>query len=101
MEDKPTHETSAWIWRVGDGCFAGQPNEAYSAFQTELRGAFPGTAIAAPNLANDSDVVTALSLKELAGLDLYQVWQSPYGPESLDRLIAACRDAISQLPYTG
>jgi len=101
MGDKPTHETPAWIWRVGDAYFAGQPNEAYSAFQTELRDSFPGTAIAALNLVNDSDVVAYLSPKELAGLDLYQVWQSPYGPESLDRLIAACRNAISELSNAG
>lgn len=97
MQVNPIHLTPAWIWRVGDAFFVGQPNEAYSAFQTELRAAFPGTAIAVMNLVNDSDVVAYLAPEDLAGLDLYQVWQSPYGPTSLATLIDACKEAVTRL----
>ena len=101
LERRAVHQTPAWIWRVGDAYLVGQPNEAYSALQTELRESFPDQAVVVMNLVNDSDVVAYLAPEDLADLDLYQVWQSPYGPTSLERLIAACRDGIAELLDAG
>jgi hypothetical protein len=49
------------------------------------------------NLVNDSDVVGYLWPRELADLDLYQIWQSPFGAGSLELLIDTCETAIASL----
>lgn len=84
-----------WAWRVGDGFFVGQPNEAYTLLQTGLRRAFPKSAITVMNLVNGS--IGYLARQELHGEDLYQVWQSPFGPGSLERVLASATAALSEL----
>jgi len=74
-----------WVWRVGDGYFIGQPNEAYSLLQTKLRRRFPRSAITVMNLVNGS--TGYLAPAPLHGEDLYQVWQSPFGRGCLERVI--------------
>lgn len=88
----PTSRMPAWIWRIGDAILVGQPNEAYSTFQTELRRMFPETAIVVMNLVNGC--CGYLSPPELYDLDIYQVWQSPFDRQSLPRLIETCRERI-------
>ena len=80
---------------VGDGYFVGQPNEAYSFLQTELRRTTPGGAVVAMNLVNGS--IGYLPPERLYGRDLYQVWQSPFDRGSLERVTAAARRAIQAL----
>jgi hypothetical protein len=84
-----------WVWRVGDGFFVGQPNEAYSQLQTELRRAFPKNAISVLNLVNGG--IGYLAPEHLHGEDLYQVWQSPFGPGCLERLISSASATIAEL----
>ena len=84
-----------WIWRVGDGYFVGQPNEAYTLLQTELRRAFPGNAITVMNLVNGG--AGYLAPASLHGEDLYQVWQSPFARGCLERVIAAAIEGLSTL----
>jgi hypothetical protein len=84
-----------WVWRVGDGYFVGQPNEAYTFLQTELRRTFPKSAITVMNLVNGS--FGYLARAELFGEDLYQVWQSPFDRGSLERVVAAATGALSAL----
>ena len=50
--DGTTAKVPVWLWRVGDAILLGQPNEAYSALQSVLRGRFPHVPIAVMNLVN-------------------------------------------------
>jgi len=97
LGSKRFHETPAWVWRIGGAILVGHPNEAYSNLQTSLRAAFPDAAVMVMNLVNDSDVVGYLWPRELADLDLYQIWQSPFGAGSLELLIDTCETAIASL----
>ena len=101
LGSKPAHATPAWVWRIGDAIVVGHPNEAYSDLQTSLRATFPDTTIMVANLVNDSAVVGYLPPRELGGLDLYQIWQTPFAPGSLEILIEDCRLAIDRLLAPG
>ena len=81
-----------WVWRVGECILIGHPNEAYSRLQTALRERFPDRAIAVMNVVNGH--YGYLPPAHLYNLDLYPVWQTPFGAGSLERLIAACEHAI-------
>jgi hypothetical protein len=74
-----------WIWRLGDALLLGQPNEAYSAYQKELRSHFSPQSIAVMNLVNGS--AGYLPPQDLYDKDLYQVWQTPFAAGSLEKLI--------------
>ncbi|HPD32259.1 MAG TPA: neutral/alkaline non-lysosomal ceramidase N-terminal domain-containing protein [Phycisphaerae bacterium] len=91
----PTTQMPAWIWRIGDAILVGQPNEACSAFQTELRRMFPRKAVVVMNLVNGC--CGYLSPPELHDLDIYQVWQSPFDRQALPCLIETCRERISSM----
>jgi hypothetical protein len=78
-------EMPLWVWRIGDALLFGQPNEAYSRFQLELRCTFHPRHAAVMNLVNGS--AGYLSPAELYDTDIYQVWQSPYERGGLERLI--------------
>src|SRR6185503_16580270 len=82
-------------WRVGDGYFVGQPNEAYTLLQTGLRKAFPKSAVTVMTLVNGA--IGYLAREELHGEDLYQVWQSPFGRGCLERVLASATSALSEL----
>jgi hypothetical protein len=90
-----TAKVPLWAWRVGDGFFVGQPNEAYTLLQTGLRRAFPRSAITVLNLVNGS--IGYLARQELHGEDLYQVWQSPFGRGSLELVLSSATAALSEL----
>lgn len=102
--DGDTAAMPVWIWQVGDALLIGHPNEAYSLLQTELRRRFPGKAIAVMNVVNGH--FGYLPPAHLYGEDLYPVWQTPFGPGSLEKLIEACvnciasRSTTSIPPYT-
>jgi hypothetical protein len=93
--DGRTAKVPLWAWRVGDGFFVGQPNEAYSLLQTELRRRFPGRAIHVLNLVNGS--IGYLAPARLHGEDLYQVWQSPFDRGGLERVLASATSALEAL----
>ncbi|HLJ55185.1 MAG TPA: hypothetical protein VKT77_09095 [Chthonomonadaceae bacterium] len=93
--DSQTTAMPLWAWRVGDALLVGHPNEAYSALQTELRSRFPGRAITVMNVVNGH--FGYLPSAGLYGEDLYPVWQTPFGPGSLETLIEAAADAVRSL----
>lgn len=95
----PRCRMPAWIWRIGGAVFVGQANEAYSAFQVELRRRFPRTAVAVLNLVNGS--CGYLSPPELYDRNVYQVWQSPFERAALPTLTRACEGAIARLLSRG
>ena len=90
-----TGRRSVWVWRLGDAFVVGQADEAYSLFQTELRRLFPDHPIAVMNLVNGA--CGYLAPRELYDQDIYQVWQSPFERGCLERVLAACGQAIRKL----
>lgn len=93
--DGPEANVPAWVWRVGDAFLVGQPEEAYSALQVELRGRFAPRPVAVMNLVNGS--CGYLPPRELYDQDIYQVWQTPFAEGALERLIEACAKGITEL----
>src|SRR5262249_35110184 len=89
--DGPMTPVPFWAWRVGDAILLGQPNEAYSHLQTELRRRFPERAVVVMNIVNGHSGY--LSPAELYDQDLYQVWQSPFARGCLERTLEACAQA--------
>jgi hypothetical protein len=84
-----------WIWQLGGSFLIGHPNEAYSAFQQELRARFPGSALAVMNVVNGH--IGYLPNKELYTQDIYSVWQSPFAKGSLETLINFAADTIESI----
>lgn len=83
------HESfPAWVWRVGDSLLVAHANEAYSCFQEDLREAFPDTTVVVMNTSGPE--VGYLYPPELDGLDLYQVWQTPFSKDALPTLTETC-----------
>ena len=73
-----------WIWRLGDALLIGQPNEAYSDFQQDLRKQLSPTAVGVMNIVNGS--FGYLPPSELYDKNAYAVWQSPFAAGSLESL---------------
>lgn len=73
-----------WIWRLGDSLLIGQPNEAYSEFQQELRRQMMPNAVAVMNIANG--YVGYLPPRKSYGKNLYPVWQTPFEAGALELL---------------
>lgn len=93
-----TTSMPAWIWRVGDALFVGQPNEPYSDFQQAMRLRFPDLKIVMMNLCNaDRGVGYICPPQAYDGPQLYQVWQSPFGRQALHCLIDGCAKEIQRL----
>lgn len=84
-----------WIWQVGDALLIGQPNEAYSMFQQELRQRFSHNAVAVMNLVNGH--MGYLPPAHLYEQDIYAVWQTPFSKGSLELLIQTSADLCNQL----
>lgn len=84
-----------WVWRLGNAFLVGQPNEAYSLFQTALREQFPEYAIAVINVVNGH--IGYLPESHFYGEDMYTVWQTPFAEGSLELLTEEAARAISTL----
>ncbi|MBA2481850.1 MAG: hypothetical protein H0V44_14390 [Planctomycetes bacterium] len=93
--DGSTAPIRGWVWRLGDAVLLAHPHEAYSLLQTELRARTPSRAIAVMNLSNGTSV-GYLPPAALYDRDLYQVWQTPYAREVLERFTDACASAIDR-----
>ena len=93
--DGTTTHMPLWVWRLGDSTLVGQPLEAYSRLQIELRASFAPHAVAVMNIVNGS--AGYLAPAEMYERDIYQVWQAPYARGSLERLIAAATMAVEQI----
>lgn len=84
-----------WIWQLGNSYFAGQCNEAYSLFQTDMRKQFPDCAIAVMNVVNGH--IGYLPNKEMYDKDIYAVWQTPFAAGSLEKLIDTATETIESI----
>jgi hypothetical protein len=84
-----------WIWRMGDAYLFGQPMESYSWLQTEIRRRFPNRSVVAMNLVNGS--MAYLPPAGLYGLDLYQVWQTPFDRGCLERMFDAIAGEFARM----
>lgn len=74
-----------WIWRLGNSLLIGQPNEAYSDFQLELREELSSYAVGVMNIVNGS--IGYLPPHKLYDTDTYSVRQTPFAAGSLELLI--------------
>jgi hypothetical protein len=90
-----TIKTQLWIWKLGDAFLLGQPNEAYSVFQKEVRNRFFPRAMVVMNLVNGS--AGYLPPFELYQYNIYQVWQSPFAAGSLEILIQSAIQATEKM----
>jgi hypothetical protein len=87
--------TPLWIWQLGGAFLVGQPNEAYSIFQQELRKLFPHNAVAVMNIVNGH--MGYLPPAHLYEKDIYPVWQTPFAKGSLELLIQTSANVCTQL----
>jgi hypothetical protein len=84
-----------WVWRLGDSFLIGQPNEAYSYFQQELRAQLAPKAVAAINIVNGyAGYLPPASLYEK---DTYAVWQTPFYAGSLEQLTTHALETAQRL----
>jgi hypothetical protein len=95
LGDGPTHAMPLWTWRLGEALLVALPNEAYSAFQTELRRRLDGVPLLVVTTTNGG--VGYLCPRETYGSGLYQEQQSPYAPGCLETAIDAAAEALEQL----
>lgn len=93
--DGEVAQISLWVWQLGDSFLIGQPNEAYSKFQEELRRQLSPKAVAVMNIVNGS--VGYLPPCELYGKDIYQEWQTPFASGSLELLIKTAVQVAREL----
>lgn len=87
-----------WIWRLGDSFLIGQPNEAYSYFQKELRKQLLPKAVAVMNIVNGG--VGYLPPHDLYNKDIYQEWQTPFASGSLELLTKTALKAAEEISGT-
>jgi hypothetical protein len=88
-----------WAWRIGDALLVGQPNEAYSRLQIDLRAIFSPRAVAVMNLVNGS--AGYLAPRENYPSDAYQIWQSPFAEGAFERVLAAAQETLTRLTVEG
>ena len=84
-----------WIWRLGSSILVGQPTEAYSIFQRELRRELLPQCVAVMNLVNGH--IGYLPPRNFYGENLYAVWQTPFAKGSLELLTKAAGQAAKKL----
>jgi len=92
LGDGSTFPLQGWVWQIGEALLLGTMCECYSWIQRELRRRFPQRTLVYLNLINGS--IGYLPPAELYGLDLYQVWQSPFDRGSLEMLADAFERAV-------
>jgi len=84
-----------WLWRLGEAALCAVPFEAYSAFQVELRSAFPKSPLLVLNIGNGS--LGYLPPTALYDRNIYSVWQTPYARGGLEKLTASAVDGLLEL----
>lgn len=86
-----------WVWAWGDAIVVGQPGEAYSYFQTELRLRHPGRVIFVLNCTNGPGYMylpTPGAYKRFR----YQAWQTLLAEGALEIITDQVSKAISEFP---
>lgn len=86
-----------WIWMWGDAVIVGQPGEAYSQFQTELRRRNPDRVISVLNCTNGPGYMY-IPTPEAFERVRYQAWQTLLATGALELIIDATDKAIKSLP---
>jgi len=86
-----------WIWQWGDAVIVGQPGEAYSYFQMELRRRHPDRVIFVLNCTNGPGYMY-LPTPEAYKRFRYQAWQTLLAEGGLEIITDAVSNAISRLP---
>ncbi|MDP1720841.1 MAG: neutral/alkaline non-lysosomal ceramidase N-terminal domain-containing protein [Candidatus Nanopelagicaceae bacterium] len=86
-----------WIWMWGDAVIVGQPGEAYSQFQTELRRRNPDRVISVLNCTNGPGYMY-IPTPEAFERVRYQAWQTLLASGALELIIDATDQAIKSLP---
>lgn len=89
LSDGDHQPIPAWVWRIGQSLIVAHPNEAYSCFQEDLRRAFPDHTVVVMNTTGATEM-GYLHPPELEGLDVYQVWQTPFAADALPTLTDHC-----------
>lgn len=84
-----------WVWRLGGTCLAGQPNEAYSSYQQQVRQALSPVPVAVMNIVNG--YAGYLPPKKHYRNNMYAVWQTPFASGSLEKLQSATIASLQKL----
>jgi hypothetical protein len=95
LSDEASTQMPLWVWRLGDAVLVGQPNEAYSLLQTELRARFPNAAIGVMNVVNGW--YGYLPPRDLYAKNIYSVWQTPFAAGGLESLISAAQEQVADV----
>ena len=93
--DRATHPV--WIWQWGDAVIVGQPGEAYSYFQLELRRRHPDRVVFVLNCTNGPGYMY-LPTPEAYKRRRYQAWQTLLAEGGLELITDEVSAAISRLP---
>ena len=93
--DSSSTRMPLWAWRLGDAILIGQPNEAYSLWQRELRARFPDCAVAVMNVVNGW--YGYLPPREMYQKDVYSAWQTPFAAGGLELLIDESAKAVKEI----
>src|SRR5206468_12974587 len=94
--DDRASQVPLWLWRRGDTVVVGEPNEAYSWLQTELRRCFAGRVVVVMNLRSGYGPGYLPRAALYDHEDLYEVWQTPYARGSLERLVRVAKQGIAK-----
>jgi len=86
-----------WIWMWGDAIIVGQPGEAYSYFQTELRRRHPDRIIFVLNCTNGPGYMY-IPTPDAYRRFRYQSWQTLLNEGALELITDEVSSAISRLP---
>lgn len=84
-----------WVWRLGGACIVGQPNEAYSYFQQEIRNQLAAYPVAVMNIVNG--YAGYLPPEDLYTKNMYAVWQTPFAAGALEQLTAIAIDTAKKI----
>lgn len=86
-----------WIWMWGDAVIVGQPGEAYSYFQTELRRRHPDRVIFVLNCTNGPGYMY-LPTPDSYERNRYQAWQTLLAPGALEKITNEVSEEILKFP---
>jgi hypothetical protein len=89
-----------WIWAWGDAIIVGQPGEAYSFFQTELRRRHPDRVIFVLNCTNGPGYVY-IPTPDAYSRFRYQSWQTLLEVGALELITDEVSAAIARMPKFG
>lgn len=84
-----------WVWRLGSACLMGQPNEAYSYFQQEVRKQLSEYPVVVMNIVNG--YAGYLPPQDLYVKNMYAVWQTPFAVGALEQLVATAIETAKKI----